>query len=152
MTSLGFENYAEALKIYLTKYREVCEAPSRFKHPFPSTLVKPQQVTTSPDVVGHRADNKTRHNQRVATTLRDQAVVTAHPAARPLSPALLLRATPQDTHSNQTLQTTVYSPLNSATPTRPQIRMVQCTQAKLTMVAVRQAISFRRNALILSTF
>ena len=24
MTSLGFENYAEALKIYLTKYREVC--------------------------------------------------------------------------------------------------------------------------------
>lgn len=23
MTSLGFENYAEALKIYLTKYREV---------------------------------------------------------------------------------------------------------------------------------
>lgn len=26
MTSLGFENYAEALKIYLSKYREVCEA------------------------------------------------------------------------------------------------------------------------------
>lgn len=24
MTSLGFENYAEALKIYLSKYREVC--------------------------------------------------------------------------------------------------------------------------------
>jgi hypothetical protein len=24
MTSLGFENYSEALKIYLTKYREVC--------------------------------------------------------------------------------------------------------------------------------
>jgi nuclear transcription Y subunit beta len=24
MTSLGFENYAEALKIYLAKYREVC--------------------------------------------------------------------------------------------------------------------------------
>jgi hypothetical protein len=23
MTSLGFENYAEALKIYLSKYREV---------------------------------------------------------------------------------------------------------------------------------
>ena len=23
MTSLGFENYAEALKVYLTKYREV---------------------------------------------------------------------------------------------------------------------------------
>lgn len=24
MTSLGFENYAEALKVYLSKYREVC--------------------------------------------------------------------------------------------------------------------------------
>lgn len=24
MTSLGFENYAEALKIYLSKFREVC--------------------------------------------------------------------------------------------------------------------------------
>jgi hypothetical protein len=31
MTSLGFENYAEALKIYLSKYREVsseCLLPS----------------------------------------------------------------------------------------------------------------------------
>ena len=27
MTSLGFENYAEALKIYLSKYREV-ESPA----------------------------------------------------------------------------------------------------------------------------
>lgn len=26
MTSLGFENYAEALKIYLSKYREVSSA------------------------------------------------------------------------------------------------------------------------------
>jgi hypothetical protein len=25
MTSLGFENYAEALKIYLSKYREVSD-------------------------------------------------------------------------------------------------------------------------------
>lgn len=25
MTSLGFENYAEALKVYLSKYREVCQ-------------------------------------------------------------------------------------------------------------------------------
>ena len=24
MTSLGFENYAEVLKIYLAKYRQVC--------------------------------------------------------------------------------------------------------------------------------
>jgi hypothetical protein len=28
MSSLGFENYAEALKIYLSKYREVGYAPS----------------------------------------------------------------------------------------------------------------------------
>ena len=28
MTSLGFENYAEALKIYLSKYREVSFDPS----------------------------------------------------------------------------------------------------------------------------
>lgn len=27
MTSLGFENYSEALKIYLAKYREVCKFP-----------------------------------------------------------------------------------------------------------------------------
>lgn len=27
MTSLGFENYAEALKIYLSKYREVSPIP-----------------------------------------------------------------------------------------------------------------------------
>ena len=28
MTSTGFENYAEALKIYLGKYREVCNLPA----------------------------------------------------------------------------------------------------------------------------
>ncbi|KAI0200150.1 histone-fold-containing protein [Astrocystis sublimbata] len=32
MTSLGFENYAEALKIYLTKYREVLSAPVTDPH------------------------------------------------------------------------------------------------------------------------
>ncbi len=42
MTSLGFENYAEALKIYLTKYREVSGGEKRklanpvyFLCPFP---------------------------------------------------------------------------------------------------------------------
>ena len=29
MTSLGFENYAEALKIYLSKYREVSSVSFR---------------------------------------------------------------------------------------------------------------------------
>ena len=39
MTSLGFENYAEALKIYLSKYREVRRAPRAF--PIPShTLLR----------------------------------------------------------------------------------------------------------------
>ena len=33
MTSLGFENYAEALKIYLSKYREVS-----FVWPTPSPI------------------------------------------------------------------------------------------------------------------
>lgn len=28
MTSLGFENYAEALKVYLSKYREVLSQPA----------------------------------------------------------------------------------------------------------------------------
>ena len=28
MTSLGFENYAEVLKIYLAKYRAVCSPPT----------------------------------------------------------------------------------------------------------------------------
>lgn len=30
MTSLGFENYAEALKIYLSRYREVSLSPPTF--------------------------------------------------------------------------------------------------------------------------
>lgn len=39
MSSLGFENYAEALKIYLSKYREVvttlliCQLSSPTHHP-----------------------------------------------------------------------------------------------------------------------
>lgn len=32
MTSLGFENYAEALKIYLSKYREVRPFPILLPH------------------------------------------------------------------------------------------------------------------------
>ena len=32
MTSLGFENYAEALKIYLTKFREVSHSHMSIKH------------------------------------------------------------------------------------------------------------------------
>lgn len=34
MTSLGFENYAEALKIYLSKYREVSRNPERLEKYF----------------------------------------------------------------------------------------------------------------------
>lgn len=36
MTSLGFENYAEALKIYLSKYREV--SPTPYLVPFPTSM------------------------------------------------------------------------------------------------------------------
>ncbi|RDW93540.1 nuclear transcription factor Y subunit beta [Aspergillus mulundensis] len=35
MTSLGFENYAEALKIYLSKYRETQSARGEPRHPGP---------------------------------------------------------------------------------------------------------------------
>lgn len=34
MTLLGFENYAEVMKIYFTKYREVSHL-YRYIHPFP---------------------------------------------------------------------------------------------------------------------
>lgn len=59
MTSLGFENYAEALKIYLSKYREVsksflCLPPSYFvapcnqlpEHPYRhGKLINPDSVS-----------------------------------------------------------------------------------------------------------
>lgn len=38
MTSLGFENYAEALKIYLAKYRDVCFLLSSTHHSLPVRL------------------------------------------------------------------------------------------------------------------
>ena len=39
MTSLGFENYAEALKIYLAKYREVSISPTADGLPYPRHLL-----------------------------------------------------------------------------------------------------------------
>lgn len=39
MTSLGFENYAEALKIYLAKYRDVCCVLLSFTGSVPRNLV-----------------------------------------------------------------------------------------------------------------
>jgi hypothetical protein len=38
MSSLGFENYGEALKIYLSKYREVGYPPFLFKYPCPDNI------------------------------------------------------------------------------------------------------------------
>jgi len=61
MNSLGFENYAEALKIYLTKYREVwlrSSSPPR-NHP---------QVTLT-----DRSSSPPRHHPRV--TLADLALI-----------------------------------------------------------------------------
>lgn len=50
MTSLGFENYAEALKIYLSKYREVCA-------PFLSVT---RQITHCCQTQSTRAENQQR--------------------------------------------------------------------------------------------
>jgi hypothetical protein len=38
MTSLGFENYAEALKIYLSKYREVRSPAYQPRFPLPRSM------------------------------------------------------------------------------------------------------------------
>lgn len=46
MTSLGFENYSEALKIYLTKYREVRTHTRISLHP---SLPSPQQIDLGAD-------------------------------------------------------------------------------------------------------
>jgi nuclear transcription Y subunit beta len=45
MTSLGFENYAEALKIYLSKYREV--SVPLFPFPFPYVVVLCKTILNS---------------------------------------------------------------------------------------------------------
>lgn len=37
MTSLGFENYAEALKVYLSKYREVSQTAHKRRVTHPHT-------------------------------------------------------------------------------------------------------------------
>lgn len=47
MTSLGFENYAEALKIYLSKYREVSSADFFFMKSASSSPQIPPQLSTS---------------------------------------------------------------------------------------------------------
>ncbi|KAK8219649.1 transcriptional activator hap3 [Zalaria obscura] len=50
MTSLGFENYAEALKIYLARYRETLVA--RGEHQRPSAGASGANPTTSPEYEG----------------------------------------------------------------------------------------------------
>lgn len=59
MTSLGFENYAEALKIYLSKYREV----------------------SAPHVAYLQLLTIYRHNRREPRTKRDQIALEAIQAA-----------------------------------------------------------------------
>lgn len=54
MTSLGFENYAEALKIYLTKYREVStQLYAHLLHISLSFLFFPFTSTSSPHYIHH---------------------------------------------------------------------------------------------------
>ncbi len=48
MTSLGFENYAEALKIYLSKYREV-RPPDPVSSPLRSPGPSPEQNELTPE-------------------------------------------------------------------------------------------------------
>ena len=46
MTSLGFENYAEALKIYLSKYRDVCCFPAPSIVPGACGLFYPEEAAS----------------------------------------------------------------------------------------------------------
>lgn len=61
MTSLGFENYAEALKIYLSKYREVMFCPqllNRGQTSFAHALTENQQSQSN------RGENQARPNSQ----------------------------------------------------------------------------------------
>jgi len=69
MTSLGFENYAEALKIYLSKYREVsCSA----RLAFPSD---PKLTISRPNL--HAP--KIRIDQQAVAASRAEDLSAAHP-------------------------------------------------------------------------
>ena len=75
MTSLGFENYAEALKIYLAKYREVgCRV-------HPSTIPRPLLRYSSLFEFCRRINVSSRLNLREATirTRFDRAAATDQP-------------------------------------------------------------------------
>lgn len=49
MTSLGFENYAQVLRIYLTRYHQTVHKKGSVSHPFPSSPnAIPKRATTSP--------------------------------------------------------------------------------------------------------
>lgn len=79
MTSTGFENYAEALKIYLAKYREV--SPSTlplqpclaiFIHSclFIYTLLKHLKILTALSSLNHNEERHSRRDRAVATALK----------------------------------------------------------------------------------
>lgn len=82
MTSLGFENYAEALKIYLAKYREVSPHAtldtSRENEQNPSDWEPP----FVPPV--HRTADLRRHNPPEEKTNLDQEVDMAVRLANPV--------------------------------------------------------------------
>jgi hypothetical protein len=72
MTSLGFENYAEALKIYLSKYREVRMQPPSAPVTRPSFLTS-YRSSLSPIGERTRTGPRVRATELQVVPLRDPA-------------------------------------------------------------------------------
>lgn len=77
MTSLGFENYAEALKIYLSKYREV----SSFFLCLPFTFWSSMHLIAGASLQALET-NKSRHNQQGGRIRIGRAAHTDHQEER----------------------------------------------------------------------
>lgn len=86
MTSLGFENYSEALKIYLSKYREVCAAPDMACGYSPGSKACPRGILTKRSLSQTVAKTKAGPEVKEATA----PVGLALPASRRAMPVLRL--------------------------------------------------------------
>lgn len=87
MTSTGFENYAEALKIYLAKYREVsspafCFPSLALTHLsvspsflFICTSVNDINILTTINSPNHKEERPSRRDRAVATVLKGRSRV-----------------------------------------------------------------------------
>lgn len=98
MTSLGFENYAEALKIYLSKYREVSSSGSgSSSSPFSFRCYPGHESTPrSPSARAHlraaSVTNECRLNRQGGKTSNGQAVDMDPQARRQAQAAAALAA------------------------------------------------------------